>query len=595
MVRDANPGASDEQLKALTAKAKEANGFPGEGIPTPYASVLIPQLDNPPVSPPGTVGPTTTLSAGSSYRAAQGDSKYGPDKTSGFRLGEGAMSRTDFGAKIGPKDPQAANSLAGLEALRAKYGPSPDDPKTALEDLKRGDSKSVVRSVNDLSPQGAGKFFAQATPEQLGACLSSLGQASAAERRQNIPQFLDAMAKAQPPCQLSKDVLSKIDDSALRSLAAYPADGSPGSQALVSSGLLGELAQRAENNPKNAMSALEGLSRLSSSELPGAMKQLGLTQEKLTSWIGAASGTDPMSAKGGWANPETVQRLAVKLAGQPDGAGFATATALVSTTLSSKASKGLQTDTGLQHTLEDLLQTAQGKDVPNGQKAAVAASMVNSGIFSHPSLLTPELRMGATNLIGSAPQEFVGLYAGRDQFDAGIDQRELGKLSSMVTALGFTGPESNRNAFNSLWGNLVGDHLKGAVQHGSKVESQTAGMLFNVYTEGARAAQTGHDAKVKALQDLLGFAASGIGGGFSWKVGDFNLVSPLKEEGKGLVSDVAKYLVGDNPEASKACASLQDYLLKEAGTYAKQQGLDPEEWASVRGYFVQGREVGRAY
>jgi hypothetical protein len=386
-------------------------------------------------------------------------------------------------------------------------------------------------------------------------------------------------------------VLSKIDDSALRSFATYPADGSPGSQALVSSGVLGELAQRGETNPRNAMAALEGLSRLGSSELPGAMKQLGLTQEKLTGWIGAASGTDPMSAKGGWTNPETVQRLAVKLAGQPDGAGLATATALVSTALASKAASGLQTDAGLQHTLEDLLQTGQGNTVPKDQKAAAVAALVDSDIFRHVDVLTPTMRTGTTNLIGGAPNEFVQRFSQSDEHDPRVSGKANERMAAMTSALGFSGPESARNEFNSMWSNLVGAKIHEAVDRNSPGMASNAGMLFRAYTDGARRADVDHETKVKTVETFLAFATSGIGGGFSWKLGNYNAVSPLKEDAKGLAHDVADWFVGDSPQNSKAAGAVQDSLMQKAHKWAKESGTNEDMWWQLVTNFEGGRDL----
>jgi hypothetical protein len=359
MVRDANPGASAEQLHELTAKAKEANGLHGGGIPAAFASMLIPQLDSAPAPANPAARPGTALPVTSSYGAAREKSAFSPDTTSGHATDRSLVSEADFLPKMGPKQPPGELKLDGLPRIQALLSAAAKDPRAALEAVRQGNARALVESLARLNPQAAGSVFAQALPEQLVSCLDQLGPASTADKRKLVPQFLDAMAKAEPPCQLSKDVLCKLDDSALRSLAAHAADASPGSQALISSGLLGELVQRAEDNPKNAMAVMEALSRLSPAALTPALSDLGVDREMLSGWMRAAAASDPMSATGSWVNPETVQRLAGKLAQQPGGIGVETAKALLSTALAGQTERGGRPDAGLKKSLEDLTRREQ--------------------------------------------------------------------------------------------------------------------------------------------------------------------------------------------------------------------------------------------
>jgi hypothetical protein len=489
-----------------------------------------------------------------------------------------------------PKAASAKPASMGPASEAAQPGTG-HDVQDALRKLDEG-PRSLTRWLDSISSKAVGGFFAQAAPEKLTGCLNALGSASEAERRELIPKFLDAMARTRPPCRLSKEVLGRLEDSALRGLATHAADASAGSQALVSSGLLGELVQRAQDHPKNSMAAMEGLSRLCPPALPQAMKELGLSQETLTGWVREATATDPMSAKGGWVNPETVQRLADKLAQQPGGAGLSAAAGLISTTLAAKAERGLQPDARLQMSLETVLQHAQNEAVPASAKAAVTASVADSGIFSHPEVLTPPVRSSMTSLIASARTEFTDLYVNSDR-DRGLELTEIDRLSEMVKALGFTGPEAERRNFNSMWGNLVGASLREAVDQNNGVLARKAGMLFGVYAEGLKAKQGEDEAKVKALQDLLGFAVSGIGGGFSWRLGAYNLVNPLKEGGKGLMNELAKSLAGKPMDAGRVARQIQDHLLKDAGRYADTKELDDKQWSHLTDKFEGGRDHGR--
>jgi hypothetical protein len=275
-----------------------------------------------------------------------------------------------------------ANAMQ-VPSMGPREGPPPPglghDIAHALQKLEAG-RPPLTQTLEGSSPQAIGGLFAQASPEKLASCLNEMGSASEAQRRDLIPKFFDAMAKAQPPVKLSGEVLSRLDESALRGLATHVKDNSPGAGAMLSSGLLGELVQRAEGNPKNAMAAMEGLSRLNAATLPGAMSQLGLTPDTLKGWIQKASASDPMSPKGGWANPETVQRLAGKLAEQPGGAGIGTAKALLSEALASQTKKGLTPDTGLQQSLQSLSQREQAQAAGLSPKATQASGAVHEAI-----------------------------------------------------------------------------------------------------------------------------------------------------------------------------------------------------------------------
>jgi hypothetical protein len=464
-----------------------------------------------------------------------------------------------------------------------------------------------------------------------------MGSASEAQRRELIPKFFDAMAQAQPPVKLSREVLSRLDESALRGLATHAGDNSPGAGAMVSSGLLGELVQRAEGNPKNAMAAMEGLSRLSPTAMPTAMKELGLTQEKLTGWIGEASGTDPMSAKGGWASPETVQRLAGKIAIQPEGRGLGIATALVSTTLAREAERGVQSDEGLQGSLERLLERAQGADVPPSERAAVAHSVMSSGSFQQPRILTEKTRLEFTRLVASAPQEFLDVYRKDDagEIDTDKEQREL---KSMIRVMGFTGPETTKEAFNTMWGNLIGSTLnQGTIEIGKAKEAEqqlsklrregkldeiteqdlqeridshrqrghmlagNAGQVFQAHMLASRDAGISYKENVKFVQDLMAGAYSGLVGGFSWRCElrpeqlvdgkkvpklDYNLLSLTKdltkEFSKPQLKSPAEFMLSlfgvENPNSEQVSKALYVRLQNQSQELAKEVGLTPDDW-----------------
>jgi hypothetical protein len=456
------------------------------------------------------------------------------------------------------------------------------DVTDALQSVARG-PHALLKSLAGVSPRAVGAVFAQVPAEQLAGCLNGLDTASESQKRDFVPRFLQTLASAKPAFSFPPEVLNRLTGSTLRALATHTGGGA-GAQAFGQSGLLAELAGRAETTPRNAMAAMEALSQFEPQALPAAMKGAGLNGEALARWVELAGASDPMSPEGGWVNPETVGRLARKLAEQPGGRGLSSAVALTSSALAVRADKDLSVDGGLQKGLEQILQQAQHPDVPRSEKAAAAKALVDTGLFRSPEVLTPELRSHIASLIAGAGAEFTSLYIENSRARA-LSNEETARIGQMVRALGFSGFERARRDFNTMWGNLIGSTMRTAVDQKDPEGANHAGMLLRAFASGASSAQAEHDSKVQALKDLLGFAVSGIGGGFSWKLGDFNVVSPLKEAGKGLAADLANLAVGDGPQAAQWLAQLEDRLLDEAGTYADARGLSDSEWGELRRAF----------